>query len=93
MKPDDHWAPYNEQALVEGWFMTNDSNNRAVIAKVDDPPAWTDPPLNYTKPKFESDDKAIEHVIAKAMQGSSMHAFALLLHGQPLAEDACINEE
>src|SRR3990172_8668989 len=94
-KPDFHelaaWLHEHDLASkLEGWLVTNDSDNKCCIAKLDDPssmagtPGW---PQNFTDPQFASDDEAIAFVRRRAEAGSQWHAQAIAIHdaGVPLS--------
>jgi hypothetical protein len=86
LKPFDFWSEADDDAATrEGWILTNDSNNRVHIARLDDPAgAICNPPLNFHEPKFVSDDAALEHVGEYASRGSILHLKALFLAGHPI---------
>jgi hypothetical protein len=65
--------------VQEGWILTNDSAERFIIARVDDPPAWNEDgcPIDYEEPKFESDEDAEAHVTARAEAGDEVAIKAL----------------
>jgi hypothetical protein len=68
---------------LEGWLVTNDSDNICCIPRLDDPlsmyhqPGW---PNDFTQPKFASDEEAIEFVRRRAAAGSRWHAQAITIH-------------
>jgi hypothetical protein len=87
-KPDFHemaaWLHEHDRASkLEGWLMTNDSDNNCSIARLDDPlsmqyePGW---PKDFNEPKFGSDQEAIEFVRSRAKSGSPWHAQAVAIH-------------
>jgi len=74
---------YDLASKLEGWLVTNDSDNNCCIARLDDPlnmyhqPGW---PQDFTEPKFASDEEAIQFVRQRAEAGSQWHAQAIAIH-------------
>ncbi len=79
----DWFRGYDHTAKLEGWLLTNDSNNYYCIARLDDPrnvagiPDW---PADFIEPKFQNDEEAVEFVRGKAAAGSQWHAQSLAIH-------------
>jgi hypothetical protein len=74
---------YDLASKLEGWLITNDSDNVCCIAMLDDPssmagtPGW---PKDFLYPRFGSDAEAIEFVRGRADEGSEWHARAVTIH-------------
>lgn len=68
---------------LEGWLITNDSDDLYCLARLDDPlnlAGTTGWPEGFIEPKFGSDQEAIEFVRYQALAGSAWHAEALAIH-------------
>lgn len=87
-KPNDcditTWLNEHDLASkLEGWLITNDTDDCYCIARLDDPlslegtPGW---PKDFIEPKFSSDAAAIKYVRCQAMAGCAWHAAALAIH-------------
>lgn len=87
-KPNDcditTWLNEHDLASkLEGWLITNDSEDLYCLARLDDPlslegtPGW---PKDFVEPKFDSDEEAIEFVRHRGRAGSAWHAEALAIH-------------
>jgi hypothetical protein len=66
------------RASSEGWDLW-DVDGRIQLQRIDDP--GSDPTLDFTEPKFDSDADAIIHVAMHAALGSEYHREALELIG------------
>jgi hypothetical protein len=66
------------QASTEGWDLW-DVDGRIQLQRIDNP--GSDPTLDFTEPKFDSDADAIIHVAMYAVLGSAYHREALELIG------------
>lgn len=85
---------YHDQAKREGWIITNNSQDEYCISKIDDPPEWIlddGSRLDYTEPKFKSDDEAVDYVMARAREGSEMHGLAWAIEAEQLTQEASSN--
>jgi hypothetical protein len=81
MEPFMLWpTEYNKQSMEEGWLLTNDSDGRVTIARLDDPAAVV-PAIGFEEPKFATDQAANDFVSAKAKAGSHCHFLACWLQG------------
>jgi hypothetical protein len=87
--PFDFWSDADDDAATrEGWILTNDSDDRVHIARLDDPADCDrDPPLDFTEPKFGCDEEAQEYVAAKASRGCILHLKAIFLMGHPIRRE------
>lgn len=86
----DWFNAFDGAAKLEGWLLTNDSDNNYCIARLDDPlnmAGVSEWPRDFTEPKFQDDEAAVEFVRRKAAGGSQLHAIALAIHeaGIPVA--------
>jgi hypothetical protein len=73
--PFNYWKPSDVQiAEREGWTLTNDSEDRVTISRLDEVEI------------FEDDLKANQHVLDKAMRGSRLHLKAVFLQGYRVNE-------
>jgi hypothetical protein len=84
-KPQIAWPVEDDQAAAaEGWGLIEAQRDgvpaRLEIQRIDDPDAWrAGDPETTTTPRFESDSDAVEYVIARAFEGSDLHARAVEL--------------
>ena len=70
-------------SICEGWVLTNNSDWKVCIAKIDDPQAWIDDgwPLSYNKPRFKWDEGAVRFVKKLARKNTPHAVKALKMAG------------
>lgn len=85
MTTDDLEWTHEDSLLAsrEGWALFDNSDHGFRIERIDDPS--TDPTLDFTEPKFESDDDAVAWVWARCQQISHLHLRAMTIHLLSLA--------
>jgi len=94
---DELWHDHgNDLANHEGWnLFTRDDNNQLEIETIAE---WYGPEHGIDAPSddaegvdsFPRDDDAIEHIVAKASQGSRVHLLALYLDGRRFDQDTWV---
>ena len=83
-RPVCAWAITDQEASIhEGWILTNDSAGDNCIARIDDPQSWKDEGwmINYSRPRFKSDDSAHAFVCKRALTGAPHAIKALAMVG------------
>lgn len=90
MVPFDTW-PHRaaNMAIEEGWLLTNDSLERVTIARLDDPEGVEG--LDFTEPKFGTDQAANDFVVKRALEGSHVHLLAVWLQGYEVNAQLQVN--
>lgn len=79
---------YDLRSKRQGWMITNNSANEYCIARLDDPQAWRDDgwPLNFSEPKFDCDEAAIEFVKGRQDDDEMYYRKAIDIHNAGIAK-------